>query len=69
MASDAGIGAAYALVAGISPADLPGLSFLIDGQGWLRGIVASADAEALTDAIASVAAHPLDAAGPHAMRM
>ena len=62
---------AYAVIAGIALADLPGTRFLIDGQGWLRALQRSGgpqswnDPHALAAEINELATHPIAAApGP-----
>ncbi len=69
--ADSSVPSAYAIVAGITPADLPGTQFLIDGQGWLRAVqppggpLSWSDPQALAAEIRALAAHPVDAApGP-----
>lgn len=70
---------AYGIVSGISPRELAGTQFLIDGQGWLRAIqkpgetVSWNDPKGLMAEIESLSAHPIAASsgsgGPMNMKM
>ncbi len=71
---DPAVPAAYALVAGLTPGELPGTQFLIDAGGWLRALQPAAapawdDPARLSADLGALAAHPLAAAGHGGMRM
>ena len=71
IAGDAGLPQAYAIVSGLGLAELPGVEFLIDGDGWLRAVQRPmarpgwSDPEALAADMKQLAAHPI-AASPGA---
>ncbi len=58
---------AYAIISGVSAAEMPGTQFLIDGAGWLRAVRRPAgttgwdDPDRLAAAIRQLAAHPITA--------
>ena len=66
--ADSSVPSAYAIVSGVSLAELPGTQFLIDRQGWLRAVqppgapLSWSDPQALAAEIRALAAHPVDAA-------
>jgi putative copper export protein/mono/diheme cytochrome c family protein len=69
-ASDPSIRIAYSVVSGLAPADLPGMQFLVDTNGWLRAMrplagagQSAADPEALLAEIDQICHHPLDDPG------
>ena len=75
IAGDPAVPEAYAISAGIPAEDLPETQFLIDGQGWLRGVqrpgapVGWDDPKMLAGVIADMRAHPVAAVGMMGMKM
>ena len=67
IASDEGLPNAYAIVSGLTPAELPGTEFLIDGDGWLRAVQRPTaapgwnDPKTLAADVQQFAAHPIAA--------
>jgi hypothetical protein len=69
VARDPAVARAYAIVAGVAPAQLGGMQFLIDGDGWLRaaqardGAAAWNDPATLQATVARLRAHPIAPGG------
>jgi len=66
---DEDIPRAYAIVAGLTPSEVGGAQFLVDGDGWLRGlqqpnaVPAWNDPAVLAAAVAAIRMHPLASMG------
>ncbi len=72
VADDAALPAAYAIVAGLPPTELPGAQFLIDGAGWLRAMQRApgwTNPAQLAAELHGLAAHPIAAMPSMALDM
>jgi putative copper export protein/mono/diheme cytochrome c family protein len=63
IATDPAIDAAYAIASGLAPAQLAGVRFLVDPNGWLRALRPVGAEEGLPAEIARIYHHPIEAKG------
>jgi len=70
VATDPGVRAAYGIVSGVPPAELAGIQFLVDSNGWLRAMLpagpdggSASDSDALQAEIERIYRHPIEDRG------
>jgi hypothetical protein len=69
VATDPGVRDAYGIVSGVAPAQLAGIQFLVDPNGWLRVMLpagpggSAANSDALQAEIERIYRHPIENRG------